>query len=47
MSGVGVIFDCVTGILALVIHLVFLHVALIDVLGGHTEGLGEGNEEVE
>jgi len=47
MSGVGVIFDFVTGILALVIHLVFLHVALIDVLGGHAEGLSEGNEEVE
>ena len=47
MSGVGVVLDCVTGILALVIHLVFLHVALIDILGGHTEGLGEGNEEVE
>ena len=47
MSGVVVIFDCVTGILALVIDLVFLHVALIDVLGGHAEGLGEGYEEVE
>ena len=41
MSGIGVVFDCVTGILALVIHLVFLHVALIDVLGGHAESLGE------
>ena len=41
------IFDCVTGILAFVIHLVFLHVALIDVLCGHAEGLGEGYEEVE
>ena len=46
MPGVVVIFDCVTGILPLVIHLVFLHVALIDVLGGHAEGLGEGYEEV-
>ncbi len=29
------------------IHFVFLHIALVDILGGHPEGLGEGNEEVE
>ena len=35
MPGVVVIFDSVTGILAFVVHFVFLHVALVDVLGGH------------
>ena len=37
--GVGVVFDRVAGFLAFVVHLVFLHVALIDVLGGHAESL--------
>jgi len=30
-----------------VIDFVFLHIALVDIFGGHPEGLGEGNEEVE
>ena len=28
------------------IHFVFLHIALVDILGGHPESLGEGDEEV-
>ena len=40
------VFDCVAGFLAFVIHLVFLHVALIDVLRGHAESLGQRDEEV-
>ncbi len=28
------------------IDFVFLHIALVDILGGHPEGLGEGDEEV-
>ena len=28
------------------IDFVFLHIALVDVFGGHAEGLGEGDEEV-
>ena len=47
MFGIRVVFDTVAGLLAFVIHLVFLHVSLIDVLGGHAEGLGEGYEEME
>ena len=29
------------------IDFVFLHIALVDILGGHAECLGEGDEEVE
>ena len=29
------------------IDFVFLHIALVDILGGHAESLGEGDEEVE
>jgi len=29
-----------------VINFVFLHIALVDILGGHAESLGEGDEEV-
>ena len=29
------------------INFVFLHIALVDILGGHAESLGEGDEEVE
>ena len=28
------------------IDFVFLHIALVDILGGHAEGLGEGDEKV-
>ncbi len=28
------------------IDFVFLHIALVDILGGHAESLGEGDEEV-
>jgi len=38
---IGVVFDRVAGFLAFVVYFVFLHVALIDVLGGHAEGLGQ------
>ena len=46
MSGIGVVFDGVAGLLALVVHLVLFDVTVVDVLRGHTEGLGQGNEEV-
>ena len=46
MFRIGVVFDRVAGFLAFVVHFVFLHVALIDVLGGHAESLGQRDEEV-
>ena len=46
MFRIGVVFDRVAGFLAFVVHLVFLHVALIDVLGGHAESLGQRDEKV-
>ena len=46
MPGIGVVFDGVAGFLALVIHLVLFDIAVIDVLRGHPEGLGEGNQEM-
>ena len=46
MPGIGVVFDGVAGFLTLVIHLVLFDVTVIDVLCGHPEGLGEGNQEM-
>ena len=47
MLGIVLVLDGVTGILALEIDLVLLHVSVEDVIGAHAEDLGEGDQEVE
>lgn len=47
MAAVVFLFNGVAGVLALVVDGVLFDVGLEDVVGGHAEGLGEGDEEVE
>ena len=46
MPGIGVVFDGVAGLLALVVYLVLFDVAVVDVLGGHAEGLSQRYKEM-
>lgn len=47
MAGVVFVFFDVAGVLALMVDGVLLKVGLVDILGGHTQDLGDGDEEVE
>ena len=47
MAGVVFVLLDVAGILPLVVHGVLLQVGLIDVVRGHAEDLGDGDQEVE
>ena len=47
MAGVVLVLLDVAGVLALVVHGVLLQVGLVDVVGGHAEDLGDGDQEVE
>ena len=47
MAGVVLVLLDVAGILSLVVHGILLQVGLIDVVCGHAEDLGDGDEKVE
>ena len=47
MAGVVLVLLDVAGVLTLVVHGVLLEVSLIDVVRGHPEDLGDGDQEVE
>ena len=47
MPGIGVVFDGAAGFLTFVVHFVLFDITIVDVLGGHSERLGERDEEVE
>ena len=46
MPGIGVVFDGVAGFLTFVVHFVLFDITIVDVLGGHPQGLDQGDEEV-
>src|ERR1700683_3005830 len=47
VPGVGLVLDRIAGVLPLEVDLVFLQVGVVDVVGGHAEDLGHGDEKVE
>lgn len=47
MAGVVLVLLDVAGVLSLVVHGVLLQVGLVDVVRGHAEDLGDGDQEME